>query len=570
MPLEVFYSYAHEDEKLRNELDKHLRLLQRQNLIFGWHDRRIGAGTMWGDQIDEHIHSAHIILLLISPDFIASQYCYEKEMEAALARHSRREALVIPIILRPVNWKGAPFGHLQALPRDTKPVTTWANQDEAFAAIADEIREVVLEFQSRIPAPIPVPTPASETSPAIPAKQDGPKERMLDAAIASHIVKGEPTDLLVLIRLPDSPGLRGVLAAEQDSDARPEDVLSKKFSVTFPRGFDGDLRDLKVAVEITSPDFLPPRQSKNILVPPDADSDICGFILTPTRVGSLKVLVELQWEDVMRGQRRLVTECLAEAVPQPTHGVMNVVRMPIAVEMAPVRTFGHNAPDPAPPQTGSIRIKGPIGASGSDDAPPDTIPPPISLPPRIPEAAEKASRRAEADQERREYASPPAYRNAPMLGLPQRPPPASAPQAAKRSRGVARIMIAFIALFFFLGAYWQFVYKPRKAAEERILAMKAGRFDSVTFSGRVLNARTKESVPNASVTLTLVKANGAPASFEQSTDSNGAFHLLLKAVKPGTSARVSVRADNFAPFEENIVLSSFSNTELPIVPAPTR
>src|SRR5580698_1210174 len=98
MPLEVFYSYAHEDEKLRNELDKHLRLLQRQNLIFGWHDRRIGAGTMWGDQIDEHIHSAHIILLLISPDFIASQYCYDQEMAVALARHSRREALVIPII----------------------------------------------------------------------------------------------------------------------------------------------------------------------------------------------------------------------------------------------------------------------------------------------------------------------------------------------------------------------------------------------------------------------------------------------------------------------------------------
>jgi len=555
MPLEVFYSYAHEDEKLRNELDKHLRLLQRQNLIFGWHDRRIGAGTMWGDQIDEHIHSAHIILLLISPDFIASQYCYDQEMAVALARHSRREALVIPIILRPVNWKGAPFGHLQALPRDTKPVTTWANQDEAFAAIADEIREVVLEFQSRIPAPIPAPV----KSPAIPASQEGPKERMLDAAIASHIVKGEPTDLLVLIRLPDSPGLRGVLAAEQDSDARPEDVLSKKFSVTFPRGFDGDLRDLKVAVEITSPDFLPPRQSKNILVPPDADSDICGFILTPTRVGSLKVLVELQWEDVMRGQRRLITECLAEAVPQPKHGVMNVVHMPIAVEMAPVRSFGHNVPDPAPPQTGPIRIRGPINVSGSDDEPPDTMPPPISPPQRAPEAAEKASRRTEDDKERWEYASSPTYSSAPTVGLPPPPPPVSAPRAAKRSSGVTRIILAcIIAIPLILGAYWQFVYKPQKAAETSPL---------LVFSGHVLNARTSAFVPNARVMLSLINASGSARSYQKSTDSNGAFDFPLKDVKPGTRASVYVRADNFAPFEQDIVLAgSSAGAELRLKP----
>jgi|SRR6266566_9945595 len=131
MSLEVFYSYAHEDEALRNELDKHLSLLQRNGLIVGWHDRRLEAGDEWRDQIDAHAHSAHIILLLISPDFLASDYCYDVEMKLALHRHSKRDAIVIPVILRPVDWSAAPFAHLQALPRDGKAVTTWSNRDEA-------------------------------------------------------------------------------------------------------------------------------------------------------------------------------------------------------------------------------------------------------------------------------------------------------------------------------------------------------------------------------------------------------------------------------------------------------
>ncbi len=324
MPLEIFYSYAHEDEKLRDQLDKHLRLLQRLNLIVGWHDRRIDAGDEWRNRIDEHINSAHIILLLISPDFIVSEYCYAQEMNIALARHGMREAIVIPIILRPVNWTGAPFGELQALPRDATPITTWTDQDEAFAAIAGEIRELVLSFQARVPGL------ARDSD--VPVNQSASQKRMLDAAIPGHIVKGEPTELMVLIRLPDSPGLQGILKTDEDSEIRPEDVESKAFGITFPRGFDGFLQPLKVAVELTSPDFLPPCQSKNLFVPPDTDSNPYEFILTPTRVGSLKVLVELHWEDAIRGQRRLITECAAVAEPQTAHSPKNVVQMPIVVE----------------------------------------------------------------------------------------------------------------------------------------------------------------------------------------------------------------------------------------------
>src|SRR6266700_2234102 len=116
-PLSVFISYAHEDEPLRQQLEAHLSLLRRQGWIADWHDRQILAGNEWARDIDEHLEMASIILLLISPDFLASDYCYDIEMQRALERHRRGETRVIPIILRPVDWHGAPFGQLQCLPR---------------------------------------------------------------------------------------------------------------------------------------------------------------------------------------------------------------------------------------------------------------------------------------------------------------------------------------------------------------------------------------------------------------------------------------------------------------------
>jgi hypothetical protein len=142
-PFRVFYSYSHKDEALRDELEEHLSLLKRQGFIAGWHDRRIGAGEEWKGQLDRNLEEAEIILLLVSPSFLASDYCYDVETKRALERHERGEARVIPIILRPVDWKGVPFEKLQALPIDLRPVTTWSNRDEAFKDIAEGIRRVV-------------------------------------------------------------------------------------------------------------------------------------------------------------------------------------------------------------------------------------------------------------------------------------------------------------------------------------------------------------------------------------------------------------------------------------------
>ena len=113
-PIEVFYSYAHEDAPLRDELEKHLSILQRQQLISSWHDRQIGAGTDWAQAIDTHLETASLILLLISSDFLSSDYCYSIEMKRALERHEKGEAYVIPIILEYVYWQVEPLSKLQA------------------------------------------------------------------------------------------------------------------------------------------------------------------------------------------------------------------------------------------------------------------------------------------------------------------------------------------------------------------------------------------------------------------------------------------------------------------------
>lgn len=161
--IEVFISYSHRDEKLRDELSKHLSLLKRQGTISEWHDRRIQAGEKWAGAIDERLNAAQVILLLVSADFLASDYCHEIEMKRALERHGNGEAIVVPVILRPCDWEEALFGPLQALPKNAKAVTQWRNQDDAFAGIARGIRKVIKEkfgdAASQTPSSISSPNP---------------------------------------------------------------------------------------------------------------------------------------------------------------------------------------------------------------------------------------------------------------------------------------------------------------------------------------------------------------------------------------------------------------------------
>ena len=398
MALEVFYSYAHEDELFRVELEKQLSLLQRNGLITGWHDRQIGAGQNWRDEIDAHIRSAHIILLLVSPDFIASDYCYGTEMRIALERQRSHEAIVIPVLLRPIDWRTAPFSHLQALPSNAVAITKWDNLDQAIADVARGIRQAVTRYH----APEQKPDGPKVTL----VDQYVPQPRVVDAAIPAHIVKGIATRLLVLIRLPESAGLYGVLQEEED-EARPEDVRSRPFKMTFPIGPIGKPEPLKVSVKVTSPDFSPPEQCKNIFVPPDGDSDVCQFMLTPTNVGRLTLLVELHWEDAVRGNRTLLTKCVSESADVPSQREMNLVQMHIPGGSADSQAIG--GPLEARPSAGAATA---VFAPASFPELPATAPapPPSSAPPR-----------------------PDFSKASPSLPVPNLPPPTPRPPAPPSS-----------------------------------------------------------------------------------------------------------------------------------------
>lgn len=148
----LFFSYSHKDEDLRNELETHLALLKRQGIISAWHDRRITAGSDFGEAISVELEKAQIIMLLISANFLNSDYCYEKEMKRALEKHKEKSAVVIPVILHPCDWHSSPFGQLRATPTDGKAISMFANQHEALAIVAKDVRETAKQFQKAAPA----------------------------------------------------------------------------------------------------------------------------------------------------------------------------------------------------------------------------------------------------------------------------------------------------------------------------------------------------------------------------------------------------------------------------------
>lgn len=181
--LSLFFSYSHADEELRDQLEQQLAILKRQKVISTWHDRRIVAGSEINHSIDTQLEAADIILLLVSPAFLASDYCYDREMMRAMERHHTGEARVIPVILRACDWHDAPFGKLLATPTDGKPVTLWPDRDQAFLDVTRAIKKAASELGSTSAPATAVPAIApgfnvSLTSPRI----DGPRSSNLRLA----------------------------------------------------------------------------------------------------------------------------------------------------------------------------------------------------------------------------------------------------------------------------------------------------------------------------------------------------------------------------------------------------
>jgi hypothetical protein len=140
--LRLFLSYSHKDDKLRQELSAHLSPLRQQGLIAEWTDRKIGAGSEWKDEISSNLSRADLIVLMISADFINSDYCYGVEFAHAQSKHAEGIARVIPVIARPCRWQAIPLANLQVLPAGGKPITRWGDRDSAYLSVVQGIENV--------------------------------------------------------------------------------------------------------------------------------------------------------------------------------------------------------------------------------------------------------------------------------------------------------------------------------------------------------------------------------------------------------------------------------------------
>lgn len=146
--IEIFISYSKQDKELCDKLLGHLRPLERQGIIT-WHDRQILPGTRWDDEIKAHLNTADIILLLISADFLATDYCNEVEIPEALRRHAAREATVMPVILRHCAWEYTPLASIQAYPEKAEPIKSWADTDKAYKDVVKGVYLAATEIKKR-------------------------------------------------------------------------------------------------------------------------------------------------------------------------------------------------------------------------------------------------------------------------------------------------------------------------------------------------------------------------------------------------------------------------------------
>lgn len=141
--MKAFISYAHRDRAMLVRLHAHLAMLLREGGIVGWYDREIVAGAVIDPEISAQLESSELFLALASPDFLASQYCYDKEMTRAIARHEAGHMAVVPIILEPCDWLSSPLRQFKAVPRDGKPISEWTNQNAALLDVVTELRRLV-------------------------------------------------------------------------------------------------------------------------------------------------------------------------------------------------------------------------------------------------------------------------------------------------------------------------------------------------------------------------------------------------------------------------------------------
>ena len=141
--MKAFISYSHKDQQYLDMLEKHLAQIKRDNLLVAWTDHAIEAGGSLNKEITDVLNNSDIFLALISPDYINSNYCFEKEFKAAQELHKLGNLKIVPIIVEPCDWHNTPFAKLKALPKDGKAVADWSNHNTAFLNVITELRKLL-------------------------------------------------------------------------------------------------------------------------------------------------------------------------------------------------------------------------------------------------------------------------------------------------------------------------------------------------------------------------------------------------------------------------------------------
>jgi hypothetical protein len=299
----LFFSYSHMDATFRDDLARHLELLRRTGLFEGWYDKQILPGDDWAGEIDAHLCTSDILLLLLSAEFFASEYCSDVEVPFARERHRTKSARVIPVVLKPVTWSGSWLYDLQALPAGALPVSAWPSQDSAFVSVAEGILAVALASKADAVRSESRTAPLSST-----------RKREVDTAMPREVQIHRSAMLIVLIRKSSSEGLRGLLAADASYGVEPEDVHSKTGSVQFPYVGPKKLGSVDLVAVVRSPDFDPTEQKRPLHLGPDADSQPVIFMVAAKQTGRLRVLVEIYQGDSLLASCPLSTLALEAEV----------------------------------------------------------------------------------------------------------------------------------------------------------------------------------------------------------------------------------------------------------------
>ena len=142
-PAKVFVSYAHQDREHLDRLEEQLVIMKRDGLIETWSDKALAGGDPWLAEIRAQLDAATVIVLLVSPPFLKSDFCYGVELRRAMERHKDGTARVVPIIVRPCYWMSAPFSVLQVLPEGAEPISRAGDVDSAWLEIHVALRRLV-------------------------------------------------------------------------------------------------------------------------------------------------------------------------------------------------------------------------------------------------------------------------------------------------------------------------------------------------------------------------------------------------------------------------------------------